>query len=108
MDIIFSQEANIDLQRLRQFIYVKNPSASRRIAQELKQGILQLATFPLMGRKVEGEEDIREYLILEYVVRYQIKANAVIVVRIWHGKENERNETINEPTEEYSVSVASK
>lgn len=94
MNIRFTQDAVDDLIRLREFIAVKNPLAANRIANELKTGINKLVTFPELGLKVEQApepEKIRDLFIGEYTIRYLISKAEIVILRLWHDKENARN-----------------
>lgn len=66
MKIIYSQEAITDLIRLREFIAIKNPAATQKIAKSRRKGISQLKTFPYLGVEVELAPDpemIRDLII---------------------------------------------
>ncbi|UAA39909.1 type II toxin-antitoxin system RelE/ParE family toxin [Paraneptunicella aestuarii] len=94
MNIRFTQDTVDDLIRLREFIGVKNPLAANRIANELKTGINKLVTFPELGLKVEQAlepEKIRDLFIGEYTIRYLISKAEIVILRLWHDKENARN-----------------
>jgi len=91
--LAFSREARSDLVRLREFIAAHDPSAAERVARRLIREIDRLMRFPRLGRRViaaPGElspEEIRDWLVGSYVVRYLIVGDRVIVLRVWHGKE---------------------
>jgi plasmid stabilization system protein ParE len=91
--LALSREARDDLVRLRAFIAAHDPSAAERVARRLIRGIERLIRFPRLGRRViaaPGElapEEIRDWLVGDYVVRYLIADDRVIVLRVWHGKE---------------------
>lgn len=93
MKLAFSHEARSDLVRLRAFIAAHDPSAAERVARRLIRGIERLIRFPRLGRRViaaPGEPapaEIRDWLIGDYVVRYLIVGDGVIVLRVWHGRE---------------------
>ena len=93
MKLAFSREARDDLVRLRAFVAAHDPSAAQRVARRLIRGIERLIRFPRLGRRViaaPGElapEEIRDWLVGDYVVRYLIAGDRVIVLRVWHGKE---------------------
>jgi plasmid stabilization system protein ParE len=94
MKIRYTVEAIHDLERLRAFVEPKNPHAARRIAAELLEGIENLAVFPDLGLPVQRAPDphvIRDLFVGNYVVRYLRKARAIVILRIWHGKESERS-----------------
>ncbi len=93
MNINFSHESIGDLQRLREFVEVKNPIAAQRIASELLAGIEKLKIFPKIGLPVQRAQDpefIRDLFIGDYTVRYLISNDTIIVLRLWHGKEIEK------------------
>ena len=91
MNISYSPEAVEDLQRLREFIEVKNPQAARKAATSIINGINQLKSFPLIGTEVAlapDPEAIRDIVIGKYIARYLVFENDIYVLRIWHHKEN--------------------
>lgn len=93
MKLAFAREARNDLVRLRAFIAVHDPAAAERVARRLIRGIERLMRFPRLGRRVSigpGEvapDEIREWPVGDYVVRYLIAGGRVIVLRVWHGRE---------------------
>lgn len=94
MRIRFTAEAIQDLDRLRAFVEAKNPHAARRIAAELLDGIENLARFPDLGLPVRRAPDpglIRDLFIGTYTIRYLREGSSTIVLRIWHGKEAEKD-----------------
>ena len=96
MKLAFSREARDDFVRLRAFIAQHNPAAAQRIARALIQGIERLVRHPRLGKRVGiapdqiAPEEIRDWLVGDYVVRYLIANDQIIVLRLWHGKEQRR------------------
>jgi len=91
IQLIYTQEAIADLQRLRDFIAENNPSSAQRIAQELLGRIGQLQQMPMMGRQVSSAPDpeiIRDMVFSNYTVRYAIHGNTLAILRVWHHYEN--------------------
>jgi plasmid stabilization system protein ParE len=92
-EVIWLPDAVTDLIRLRKFIQDKNPSAAKRAASKIKEGALILMSNPESGRPVEGLSSFREIIIPfgagHYVLRYR-KDDAIVVIRIWHSKEERR------------------
>lgn len=76
-----------DLKRLRQFIVVNNPQAAQRYSQSLKKSLKGLTNQPNMGRMLEEERNIRELIVGDYLARYRIMGDLVIVFKIRHAKE---------------------
>ncbi len=94
MNLNFSPEAVEDLTRLREFIVEKNPIAAHRIATELLLGLEKLKVFPEIGLEVDrafNPKRIRDLFIGKYTVRYLIGEDEIVVLRMWHGKEIEKN-----------------
>ena len=79
--------------RLRAFIAQHNPAAAQRLARRLIKGIERLLRNPRLGRRVTvapdqmAPEEIRDWVVGEYIVRYLIADARIIVLRVWHGKE---------------------
>ncbi len=91
MKISYTPEAIRDLIRLRQFIEQKNPQAAKRIANAIRKGIKQLKTFPNIGVEVEeapNPEIVRDLILGNYIIRYLLKTKEVLILRLWHHKEN--------------------
>ena len=94
MKVKYSPESISDLQRLVDFVENKNPYAARRIAIDLQEGIEKLKQFPQIGLpvlKASDPEEIRDLYVSNYTVRYLITDDVIYVLRVWHGKENEKN-----------------
>lgn len=94
MKIRFTPEAIEDLSRLREFIEIKNPIAAQRVASELLTGIDKLKVFPKMGvqvLKAPQPELIRDLFIGDYTIRYLVGNDQLIILRVWHDKEIEKN-----------------
>ena len=90
MKIIYTPEAVNDLQRLREFIEIKNPKAAAKTAQSLQTGIKKLKTFPHLGIQVKEDESdrIKDLLLGDYIVRYLPLKEVIYILRVWHQKED--------------------
>ena len=94
MKIDYSPESIEDLIRLRAFIETENPLAARRIANTILEGVDKLKIFPTMGLPVHLAPDpelIRDLYIGQYIIRYLVSEKRVYILRIWHGKEIEKD-----------------
>jgi plasmid stabilization system protein ParE len=92
--ILFSSEALSDIERVREFLYVKNPDAAARAVRAIWVALERVEHFPGIGKPVEDGR-IRQIIVRfgrrGYIVRYRIQPNDVIfVTRIWHGLEDRR------------------
>jgi plasmid stabilization system protein ParE len=90
--LIVSRAAVADIERLRVFLEDRNRAAAERAVVILTCAIQSLDNLPERGRP-SGKPGIRELIVpfgqSAYVVRYAHRADAeeVIVLRIWHGRE---------------------
>ena len=94
MNLRYAPEAIEDLIRLREFVENSNPTAAQRIATDLLLGMEKLKVFPEIGLKVDRAFEphrIRDLYIGNYTVRYLIADGEIVVLRLWHGKENEKD-----------------
>ena len=94
MKVRYSPESISDLQRVMEFLENKNIYAARRIAIDIQEGVERLKQFPQIGlpvQKASDPEQIRDYYLADYTVRYLITDEIIYILRIWHGKENEKN-----------------
>ena len=92
MKLRFTGRALDDLSRLRSFIAKDNPLAARRIGQALRGSIRHLVDHPQMGEALDAPAGVRRWVTGPYVVHYTIDGQVLIVLRIWHGRE-QRTET---------------
>ena len=94
MRIRYTPEAIKDLERLRAFVEPKNPHAARRTAAGLLDGIGNLARFPDIGlpvRRAPNPKLIRDLFVGNYTIRYLRGDESIVVLRVWHGKEIEKD-----------------
>jgi plasmid stabilization system protein ParE len=90
MRIEYTEVAVSDLIRLREFIAEHNPQAAKKAAAKLIAGIKNLAQQPRLGHPVmlaPDPEKIRDLIPPPYVVRYTVLSKSVMILRIWHQKE---------------------
>ena len=92
MNIIVSQAAAADFERLYAFLADKNPAAARQAVAALVAAIESLDRFPERGRPT-SIRNTRELIVpfgrSAYVLRYAYSAatDEAVVLRIWHGRE---------------------
>ena len=84
----FTASASRDLRRLRDFIAEHDLAAAARVSQRLGRTIRLLRNQPTLGKGVEDlPAGVRELVAGDYVVRYTVRDEDVIVLRVWHGRE---------------------
>ncbi|WP_257266289.1 type II toxin-antitoxin system RelE/ParE family toxin [Endozoicomonas sp. ONNA2] len=91
MKLRFSKSAVDDLKRLRQFIAEKNPSAAQRMAEYLVRKINNLCQQQNMGVLVGDTLNprLRDLIIRDYKIRYLADDREVLILKIWHQKEDD-------------------
>ncbi len=93
MRLQYSQDAIADLKRLKAFISAHNPAAASRISSRLIKGVQAIKTHPRLGHPVPRAPDpetIRDLVLGNYIVRYIILRERIVVLRIWHHREEGR------------------
>ena len=88
MKVTYTARAGRDFVRLREFIRKKNPYAAQKASSQLKQNIQALVDQPNMGTPVEELEDFRELVARDYIVRYRVLSDEIVILNIWHEKED--------------------
>ena len=77
MQIKWLAPAILDLQRLRDFIFLINRDAALRAVKIIKAAVAALATTPHIGKPVENMPDYRDLVIpfgsAGYLLRYRIR-----------------------------------
>ncbi|MFZ2445514.1 MAG: type II toxin-antitoxin system RelE/ParE family toxin [Syntrophobacteraceae bacterium] len=87
-------EAVADLARLREFIRIHDPDAAERAGGRIREAARKLLAHPFIGRPVLDIDrpQLRDIFIpfgqAGYRLRYAVTDDAVIIVKIWHGREN--------------------
>jgi len=87
MKLRFTYKAQDDLVRLREFIALKNPQAARNISLHLKEAISNITDHPQMGVDVKGLEQVQDLVRSDYIIRYTLRTDTVVILRIWHSRE---------------------
>lgn len=82
-----------DIERLQDFLHPKNTVAAKQAAFAIFQAAKRLQTSPGIGRPMPEGDGRRELIIPfgtgAYVVRYFVGTdNTVVVVRVWHSRED--------------------
>lgn len=84
---VWSKSALGDLQRISDFYERFDPELAVRILSFIQQAIELPRIFPLAGRKVPRIKDVFEIVSGDFIVRYELTQEGLLVLRVWHGKE---------------------
>ena len=95
--LVWLPGAKRDIERLCVFLSKKNPQAARNAIKAIRLGAKQLAAFPQAGRPMDDETGRRELMVafggFGYVLRYKMDDEIVVILRIWHGREDRQPHT---------------
>ena len=90
--IVWTQNATDDLNRHYDFIKLNNPEAAARAVQAIVSSAESLQENPRRGSIVDEIAGLRKFLVpfgkYGYMIHYVILENDVIILRVYHGREN--------------------
>ena len=91
-ELVWLPEAKEDIARLHEFLKHKNPDAASRAVDLLLKGADRLIDFPEIGKPLGDELKRRELFLAfgagAYVLRYVLTEKNIVVIRVWHSREN--------------------
>ena len=89
MKLVFTPQANQDLQEIVRFISKDKPGAAQSWSRTLRKSIEKLSKFPHLGRIVPeyGDETIRELIKGQYRIVYKIdiENKTIAVLTVYHS-----------------------
>jgi plasmid stabilization system protein ParE len=88
--IRWTSKASSDLVRLHEHLRPVAPDAAARIVQQLARAPERLFDYPRLGEKLEAYEprEVRRIIVGNYEMRYEIAAQTIFILRLWHCREN--------------------
>lgn len=94
--IAWRERALEDVRRLYDFLFEKNEEAAVKAAQIILRGSSLLEESPRLGRPMADGTGRRELFIPFrsgfYVLRYFLTSDTAVIVRVWHGREDRRED----------------
>jgi plasmid stabilization system protein ParE len=91
MPIRWTSKAQSDLLRLYEFLAPVNRRAAARAVQELRAAPGQLLRDnPRIGSRLQefAPREVRRLFVGDYELRYEIQDQIIIVLRLWHTRED--------------------
>ena len=92
--VVWRERAVEDISRLYDFLFEKNEEAAKKAAQVILKGSSLLEDSPKLGRPMADGTERRELFVPFgsgfYVLRYFLASDVVIIVRVWHGREDRK------------------
>ena len=91
-ELIWDYGAVDDLSKIREFIEPHNKKAALNAAQRIIKSVNLLLDNPYLGRPLEDIPEFNEFFIpfgqRGYVMRYRVENKKIIILRIWHCRED--------------------
>lgn len=90
--LIWTENALKDVQRLYRFLAVKNTDAAKRAVQAIRAQVKVIADHPDIGKPVSDmHESYREWPIdfgnSGYIARYRLVSDTAVILAVWHQRE---------------------
>jgi toxin ParE1/3/4 len=89
--VILSPKAVGDLEAIVRYISLSNPSAARKVGQNLLEKTKELSQFPFKGQKVPefDSPNIRQLILKPYRIVYRVEEDKkrISVARFWHSSQ---------------------
>jgi len=90
--ILWTSPARFDLRRLRVWTERHSPGKAQAQAQRIRKAVESLSGMPRLGRTIAvpegGQEELRELILPPYVIRYLVEPERILIIRLWHGRED--------------------
>jgi len=91
----WAPDALDDLERLHDFIAAHSANAAQNAIETIFSAVTTLCDFPEAGRPRASDAQFRERPVRfgakGYVVRYRIHGDDVIIIRVWHTREERQS-----------------
>ena len=89
VQVVWRTSAIADLQDIRAYISLDNPSAAVKLAQQLYSAGNALVEFPNRGRPTDIN-GIRELVIAgtPFLLVYRVTETEVQILKVWHGAQD--------------------
>jgi plasmid stabilization system protein ParE len=86
----WTSKAHSDLVRLYEFLQPVNPTAAVRVVRQLVAGAKRIPAHPRLGMRLPefAPREVRRVLVGDYEIRYEISGTDVLVLRIFHTRED--------------------
>lgn len=90
MSLRWTRKARQDLERVYAFMAPVTPERALVIVEVLVQGAERLSELPRLGERLRrySRREVRRIFVGEYELRYELKAADIIVLRLWHTRED--------------------
>jgi plasmid stabilization system protein ParE len=94
MKVEWSAAALADLDRFEDFLRERYPGLSPIVAREIIAKSQVLSEHPLLGRALASRQEYRQVVLrvlnARYVFQYRVMNDRLMILRVFHGRENRR------------------
>jgi len=86
----WTSKAHADLVRLYEFLAPVNTATAVRTVRHLVAGAKRIPAHPRLGIQMPefAPREVRKVLVADYEIRYELTANDVFILRIFHTRED--------------------
>jgi plasmid stabilization system protein ParE len=86
---MWAQKAKEDLQRLYEFLQKENQQAANKVVRALVVAPRRLVQHPRIGELLDefAPREVRRWLVGNYEIRYELQAETLIILRLFHSRE---------------------
>lgn len=90
MKIIWTPEGATDIIRLHAFLATVDPDAAAKATQMLQRAPDKLTTYPRIGERFQTlmPREVRKLKVGNYEMRYEIVADEIHILKIFHGRDD--------------------
>lgn len=90
MELKWTNKGLSDLARLYEFLAPVNKAAAARTVQSLTKAPTVLLANPRIGKRLFefDPREVRRILVGGYEMRYEIEAETIYLLRLWHTRED--------------------
>lgn len=90
MQVVWSDHALQDLERLHEFLANISAEAAAQVLQSLVLAPVNLLSHSRMGPALARYEprEVRRLIVGSYEMHYELKASALYILRVWHTRED--------------------
>lgn len=94
MRVAWSGAAHRDLVRLYAFLEPVNAAAARQVVTAILAGVDAIVANPRLGRQLEAylPREVRRLVIGVYELRYELRGDELLIVRLFHNREDRGSE----------------
>jgi plasmid stabilization system protein ParE len=87
MKIRFSDEAQQQVLKEKQYLAVHSRWASIDFTAKIRRALRLIAAHPEIGSMVGPIDEVRRFVLAPYHVHYVVRKTGIVIVSVWHGRQ---------------------